>query len=87
MDEAHNIERVEFCGDMLILVVDGKRHDIRFAAQSKALAEATESQRQNFVVSPAGYGIHWPDIDEDLSVDGLIGVKHMGPLTESHSQQ
>jgi len=27
-----------------------------------------------------GYGIHWPDIDEDLSIDGLIGIKHSFPI-------
>ena len=85
MDRVHNVERVEFSGEVLILVVDGKRYDVRFAEQSKALAQATESQRGNFVVSSTGYGIHWPDIDEDLSIDGLIGVKHQSPLAGSSS--
>ncbi len=26
--------------------------------------------------SPSGYGICWPDLDEDISIDGLLGVKH-----------
>jgi len=26
----------------------------------------------NFEVSPSGYGIHWPELDEDLSIDGMI---------------
>jgi hypothetical protein len=26
----------------------------------------------NFEISPSGYGIHWPDLDEDLSIDGMI---------------
>jgi hypothetical protein len=25
-----------------------------------------------FEVSPSGYGIHWPELDEDLSIDGMI---------------
>jgi len=86
VDRAHNVERVEISGDLLILVVDGGRYEIRFADQSTALARATDAQRRNFVLSPTGYGIHWPDIDEDLSIDGLIGVKHKGPLAESPSQ-
>ena len=36
------------------------------------LLEATEEQRSRWRVSGAGYGIHWPDIDEDLSTDGLL---------------
>jgi hypothetical protein len=32
----------------------------------------SEKSKMNFVISPANYGIHWPEIDEDLSIDGLI---------------
>ena len=36
------------------------------------LLNATMEQRSRWKVSGAGYGIHWPDIDEDLSTDGLL---------------
>lgn len=36
------------------------------------LATATPEQRANWRTSAAGHGIHWPDIDEDLSVEGLL---------------
>jgi hypothetical protein len=36
------------------------------------LSEATEEQRQNFEVLGDGQGIHWPDIDEDISVEGML---------------
>lgn len=36
------------------------------------LADATPAQRANWEVSGAGYGIHWPDVDEDLSTNGLL---------------
>jgi hypothetical protein len=36
------------------------------------LLEATSEQRSNWRVSGAGYGIHWPDVDEDLSTAGLL---------------
>jgi Protein of unknown function (DUF2442) len=36
------------------------------------LFSATAEQRMNWRVSGAGYGIHWPDIDEDLSTEGLL---------------
>jgi hypothetical protein len=35
------------------------------------LLHATPEQRANWRISGAGYGIHWPDIDEDLSTQGL----------------
>ena len=36
------------------------------------LFEASPEQRQNWEISGAGYGIHWPDLDEDLSTEGLL---------------
>jgi hypothetical protein len=36
------------------------------------LSEATEAQRQHFEIIGDGQGIHWPDIDEDISVDGML---------------
>jgi hypothetical protein len=36
------------------------------------LLHATSQARENWEIAGAGYGIHWPDIDEDLSVEGLL---------------
>ena len=36
------------------------------------LLHATPEERVNWRVAGAGYGIHWPDIDEDLSTQGLL---------------
>ncbi len=36
------------------------------------LLDATMEQRCRWKVSGAGYGIHWPDLDEDLSTEGLL---------------
>ncbi|HZL99038.1 MAG TPA: DUF2442 domain-containing protein [Planctomycetota bacterium] len=36
------------------------------------LQRATAAQRANWRVSAAGYGVHWPDIDEDLSTAGML---------------
>ena len=35
------------------------------------LFNATAAQRKNWQVAGGGYGIHWPDVDEDLSAKGL----------------
>jgi len=43
---------------------------------SKRLKEAYRKDRKAFVISPSGYEISWPSIDEDLSIDGLLGIKH-----------
>jgi hypothetical protein len=36
------------------------------------LAHATAEQREKWVLSAGGYGIHWPDVDEDISAEGLL---------------
>ncbi len=36
------------------------------------LAHGTPAERANFRISGAGYGIHWPDLDEDVGVEGLL---------------
>lgn len=70
----HEIESVGFEGDELLLRADGEGYRIPLAAASPLLARATDAQRRLFRISPSGYGIHWPALDEDLSVDGLIRV-------------
>lgn len=80
MDKAHDITNVSVSGDTLILAVDGTKHQVDLSKQSKRLSAASPVARSNFIVSSSGYGIHWPDVDEDLSIDGLIGVKHSSPL-------
>src|SRR5512136_565768 len=36
------------------------------------LAEATPEQRGHFEIIGDGHGVHWPDIDEDLSAEGML---------------
>lgn len=36
------------------------------------LRDATVAERENYEISPSGIGIHWPDLDEDLSIAGLM---------------
>ncbi|MDI6782289.1 MAG: DUF2442 domain-containing protein [bacterium] len=45
--------------------------EIRFpASKNKRLAQGTNEQLNNIEISP--YGLHWPDLDEDLSFRGLL---------------
>jgi len=36
------------------------------------LAHGTPTERANFQISGGGYGIHWPDLDEDIGVAGML---------------
>ncbi len=85
MDKAHNIQHVSFSDTIMHLRVDGKDYQVDIAGESERLRNATQEQRENYEISPAGYGIHWPDVDEDLSIDGLIGVRHAPPLVEAET--
>ena len=41
-------------------------------AWSWRLSEATPEQRSRFEIIGSGSGIHWPDVDEDISVEGML---------------
>ena len=41
-------------------------------AWSWRLSEATRRQRANFRLIGSGQGVHWPDVDEDISVEGML---------------
>jgi hypothetical protein len=83
MDRAHEVGQVSFSGTRMRLSVDGAEYEVDVARLSRKLAEASPAERESFVVSPTGYGIRWPDLDEDLSIDGLTGVEHEYPLTRA----
>jgi hypothetical protein len=45
------------------------------------LSEATPKQRANYRIIGAGHGVHWPDIDEDISAEGMLyGIPAPRPL-------
>jgi hypothetical protein len=83
MNRVHEVGNISFAGKKMLLVVDGRNYDIDISRLSAKLASASEKQKSHFVLSPSGYGIHWPEIDEDLSIDGLIGVHHKCPVSKS----
>jgi hypothetical protein len=72
MIATHIIKEIKFNQNTMILSIDGKLIEINLEKVSEKLNSATDLQRQFFKISPSGYGIHWPLIDEDLSVDSLL---------------
>ena len=68
----HNIEAISFEQDLICLTIDGQLIKLRLSKVSKKLELANDIQRNLYTISPSGYGIHWPLIDEDLSVDSLL---------------
>jgi hypothetical protein len=70
--KTHNIKNISFDGFYINLFVDEKPYKTDLRKQSLKLANSDFKIKTNYKISPSGYGIHWEDIDEDLSVDGLI---------------
>jgi hypothetical protein len=67
------VANVFFTDDELsVKLMDGRTITVPLAWYPRLL-HATEAQRNNWKISGGGYGIHWPDIDEDLSTEGLLG--------------
>ncbi len=76
MKKVHTIENLRFSGDTLSLIIDSVELKFNIKKISRSLLKATSEERSKFEISPSGYGIHWPLIDEDLSIDGLLGIVH-----------
>ena len=58
----------------MVLTVDGQVYRVDLLMISARLANAKDAARRAYSISPSGYGVHWPEIDEDLTIDGLIAV-------------
>ena len=58
---------------LIISLVDGRKLEVPLAWFPKLL-EATSRQRNHYRLIGNGVGIHWPDIDEDLSVNGFLAA-------------
>lgn len=66
------VSDVRFDEDRLIVdLMDGRTIAVPLAYYPRLL-NASPAERANWEISGAGYGIHWPDIDEDLSAEGLL---------------
>jgi len=66
------VAEVECTDDTLsVSLMDGRTITVPLTWYPRLL-KATSSERRNWQISGGGYGIHWPDVDEDLSTEGLL---------------
>ena len=72
MEKAYEIKELRFENDYLIIVVDNQIIKLKLADISSKLAKASDQERQDYKISPSGYGINWRKLDEDLSVNGFL---------------
>ena len=79
MNKYHDVGEIQFDNNTLMLKVDGRQLRFALSELSPALANASDLERNTYEITPSGYGIHWPLLDEDLSIDGLLGIAHQRP--------
>ena len=66
------VKEVSVTDDLITFhLIDGRVISVPLA-WSWRLSDATPGQRNNYEIIGDGHGVHWPDIDEDLSVEGMF---------------
>ena len=66
------VRKVSYESGMICLSMSDQK-EIRFPVEvNTKLINATEQQRSNIEIICGGTGLHWPDLDEDLSVTGIM---------------
>jgi hypothetical protein len=76
MNKIREIHSLIFENGRMKLTVDGQQCKFDLSQVSTKLADAGKTERETYQISPSGYGIHWPLLDEDLSIIGLLGISH-----------
>lgn len=74
------VQSVEVTDELITArLVDGRRISVPLD-WSWRLADATPEQRRNYEILDGGHGIRWPEIDEDISIRGMLeGVPAQRP--------
>ena len=83
------VRDVRFTENVLVVdLLDGRTISVPLVWYPRLLS-GTPAQRANWRVAGGGFGIHWPDVDEDLSTEGLLrgapaprGAAPTGPLAD-----
>ena len=66
------VKDVRITEDVLVVdLLDGRTISVPLVWYPRLLA-ASQQRRSNWRVAGGGFGIHWPDLDEDLSTEGLL---------------
>ena len=76
----HNVQNLKFTDTHLIIEIDGEYKKYKLDEISIVLSKASDTEKMIYEISPSGYGIHWPLLDEDISIDGLRGIVHQPEL-------
>jgi len=76
-------QRVALTEDALVVeLIDGRTLTIPLTWYPR-LAHGTQAERTNWRLIGEGEGLHWPDLDEDISVEGLLAGRRSGETQAS----
>ena len=79
-------ESVQFSQDsMTVHLDDGRALSVPLAWYPRLL-HGTQKEREHFELIGDGEGIHWPSLDEDISVEGLLAGKRSAEIDASLSR-
>lgn len=79
-------QSVRFADDAFIVSLDDGRELSIPLAWYPRLLHGTQAERDKFELIGDGEGIHWPDLDEDISVDGLLAGRRSAERDASLSR-
>ena len=74
MKKVHEVTIVHTDEFYLYFNVDDQLYSVRWQKCSQVLSRATQDERTFIQISPSGYGLHWPLLDEDLAIDPLLKI-------------
>lgn len=82
------IVHIEITDDLIIAqLADGRTISVPLV-WSWRLSDATREQRDRYEIIGNGLGVHWPDIDEDISAAGMLyGIPARPPKTRARRQR
>lgn len=76
-------QRVRLSEDALIVdLIDGRTIAVPLAWYPR-LTHGSDTERSHWRVIGDGEGIHWPDLDEDISIEGLLAGRRSGETQAS----
>ncbi len=76
-------ESVGFTEDSMVLYLDDGRSITVPLAWYPRLSAGTEAERSNYELIGDGEGVHWPELDEDISVEGIIAGRASAESSDS----
>lgn len=72
MKPKHQIQNIHFENDFMFLTIDNQKFKINLSDISQKLRQASQILKNDYTISPSGYGIHWAQLNEDISIGGIL---------------